>query len=165
MRPGQLRNAPIKRSGSFTTRPVLVPGKPSRLSPQRSTGRKDTGFSATVKAAVRERARYRCEACGAYLGDCGGQLQHRLARRMGGSRSPLISTAANAALLCGTPNSGCHGRAESRDRDMNAEGFWLESWQSPLAEPIMLHGSGSGVTVWLTEDGHYSLAPVGGGIA
>ena len=45
---------------------------------------------------------------------------------------------------------------------MQARGYWLESWQDPRAEPVMIAGEDGGVTVWLTDDGGYSLtAPCG----
>ena len=49
-----------------------------------------TGFSDEVKALCRARARFHCEACGIWLGEHGGQIQHRLARGAGGSRDPVV---------------------------------------------------------------------------
>ena len=59
----------------------------------------------------------------------------------------------NAALLCGTPQSGCHGACERRDARYRAMGFWLYSSDEP--QPVMLHGEQGGATVWLTDDGRY----------
>jgi len=122
----------------------------------------ETGFSDEVKALCRARAQFCCEACGVWLGEKGGNVQHRLARQAGGSKDPLINSVVNAANLCGTPLTGDHGLAESRDPRMKAEGFWLERGQDPAAEPILWHapGGGSGVRKWLTPDGGYSdVAP------
>ena len=117
-----------------------------------------TGFSDEVKAAIRARARDCCEACGIHLGPKGGQCQHRLARGTGGSRDPVVGSVVNGALLCGTPFTGDHGLAESRDARMHEEGFWLEHGQDPAAEPILWHAprGGNSVRKWLTPDGGYS---------
>ena len=100
----------------------------------------------------------RCEAGGEWLGRYGGDIQHRLARGTGGSKDPLVNSIVNAANLCGTPFTGDHGLAESRDARMHEEGFWLEHGQDPAAEPILWHapGGGSGVRKWLTPEGGYS---------
>ena len=118
----------------------------------------ETGFSDAVKALCRARAKSCCEACGMWLGERGGQIQHRLARGTGGSKDPVIASVVNASLLCGTPATGDHGLAESRDARMHKEGFWLEHGQDPAAEPILWHapGAGRGVRKWLTPEGGYS---------
>ena len=115
-----------------------------------------------MKLQVRTRAgggdpdEARCECCGCFLGRYGGQVQHLVARGMGGTSNPVLKTAANAALLCGTAQSGDHGLAESRDREMGAKGFWLPQGTDPRAVPMMLASEhGSGVSVWRSEDGHY----------
>ncbi len=113
-----------------------------------------TGFPPSVKRACRVRAgngsieEAACEACGRWLGRYGGQVQHIRARGTGGS-----SGIENAALLCGTPQSGCHGACERRDARYRAMGFWLYSSDEP--QPVMLHGEQGGATVWLTDDGRY----------
>jgi hypothetical protein len=58
-----------------------------------------------------------CENCGIHLGRYGGQIQHRHARKNGGSRNPVTGGMANAGLLCGTPDDPrtCHGKCEKRD--------------------------------------------------
>lgn len=131
---------------------------------ERTVASRQTGFPRPVKLAVRTRAgngdigAASCESCGAWLGRYGGQVQHIVARGMGGTSDPVLSTAVNAALLCGTPvdKSTCHGLAESRDREMGARGFWLPQGSDPRLEPMMLHSPhGSGVLVWRSEDGRY----------
>ena len=148
--PGPSRRAPLRN------RPREAAGQPQRRS------RRDTGFSPAVKIQVRTRAGNgcaddaRCECCGCFLGRYGGQVQHLVARGMGGTSNPVLKTAANAALLCGTAQSGDHGLAESRDREMGAKGFWLPQGTDPRAVPMMLASEhGSGVSVWRSEDGHY----------
>jgi hypothetical protein len=121
--------------------------------------RRATGFPARVKLLVRTRSGLGeiedacCESCGLHLGRYGGQVQHIIARGMGGTTRPVLGTAANGALLCGlTPQDGCHGAAESRDAGMRARGFWLEQGSDPALEPMALH---TGAVVWRSEDGSY----------
>ena len=171
VRPGNgLRRPPLRRSSSLTPGPGLARTVPLRSSsPERaaapkakSAPRRETGFSAAVKLACRTRAgggdleQARCECCGIWLGRYGGQIQHIVARGMGGTSNPVLSTAANAALLCGTAQSGDHGLAESRDREMGAKGFWLPQGTDPRMVPMMLASEhGPGVLVWRSEDGRY----------
>ncbi len=121
-----------------------------------------TGFSPRVRLLVRTRAGSGyagdacCEACGVFLGEDGGQLQHRLARGHGGSRDPVVASAANAALLCGTSFTGCHGACEARHKpeakEMLARGFWIKHGVGlefdPRFVPVILFG---GVERWLSE--------------
>jgi hypothetical protein len=124
----------------------------------------ETGFSEAVRKLTRKRAQYCCEADGMFLGEHGGQVQHIVARGKGGTSDPVIDSVVNAALLCGTPFTGCHGLCEARDPRMKAEGFYLDHGQDPAAEPFLWHapGDGSGVLKWRTADGGYSdTLPVG----
>ena len=119
-----------------------------------------TGFSPRVRKLVRTRAgngypeQACCESCGIWLGEHGGQLQHRLARGSGGSKDPVVGSAANAVLLCGTPQSLCHGLAESRDpkHGMERRGFVIRHGVGPAFDPryvpLVLLGD---VRVWLSE--------------
>lgn len=115
-----------------------------------------TGPNAATRALVYEREDNRCAACGRYLADGAWKsVQHRLARGQGGGNEPW-----NLILLCGSATSpGCHLSCERREAHLNAQGFWLWSWQDPRAEPVMIHGENGGATVWLTDDGGYSLVP------
>lgn len=142
-------------------KPVPVRAVPS-LRP-----RTETGFPRSVKLAARRRAgggeacEARCESCGKHLGLHGGQVQHRLARKAGGSRSAIVNGISNAAVLCGTPVSGCHGRAEARDPGMRDLGFWIESGKGREYDPRFIPvtrmlASGERETVFLSEDGSYS---------
>lgn len=125
---------------------------------RKPAARPETGFSRKVKLTVRTRAGEgciedaRCECCGVELGRYGGQVQHIVARGMGGTSNPVRSTAANGALLCGTPQSGDHGLAESRDKEMRRKGFWLPQGTDPRMVPMILW---SGAEAWRTEDGRY----------
>ena len=146
-----------------------TPGPPSadlRTNEVARPGRKrcrETGFPAPVRLAVRIRAgngdpeQAECEACSAWLGRHGGQVQHIVARGNGGSRLRNIIT--NAALLCGTSLTGCHGLCERRDPHMRAMGFWRKTTDEP--SPVMLHGQDGGLLVWLTPAGGYEVARPG----
>lgn len=160
----------MRRTG-FKTRTSWSPAVPllSGTGKTKSAPRRETGFSRTVKLQVRKRAGGGfvelacCEACGVELGRYGGEIQHRLSRGMGGSTDPVVTSCANAVLLCGhgaAPiRSGCHGACEDRLRHLSqdGEGFWIEHGNGPDYDPryvaILLHGAGSGLPVWLAEDG------------
>jgi hypothetical protein len=108
-----------------------------------------------TKLAIRTRAGNgdpddaRCEATGVWLGRYGGEIQHRNARRAGGSR--LRNNIANGALLSGE----AHRLAEARDPHMHEAGFWLLSTEDALQVPILLAGQDGGMQVWLDDSAHY----------
>jgi hypothetical protein len=141
------------------------PAREAAGKPQRQA-RRDTGFSRAVKLQVRTRAgngdpdEARCECCGIGLGRDRGQIQHIVARGMGGTSNPVLGTAANGALLCGTPQSGDHGLAESRDPGMRAKGFWLPQGTDPRLVPMTLW---SGEVAWRPEHGTDYLRKAPGG--
>jgi hypothetical protein len=178
---GNLQRTELRRTGGLArtsglTRTASLPRTPWKpavpyLAAQgksAATRRGGTGFSRSVKLKVRTRAgngdpdNAKCECCGIWLGRRHGQVQHRVGRGAGGCTDAVINGLANAALLCGTPHSGCHGKATAFDRDLAAEakGFWIKrgttAEHDPRCVPIMLaSGRGSGVRVWLSEDGGY----------
>jgi hypothetical protein len=134
--------------------------------------RRETGFPAPVKLAVRVRAgqgdaeQACCESCGRWLGRYGGEVQHRLARKAGGTRSRVINGKANGALLCGNRYEGCHKLAEDRDEDMRRRGWWIRDGRGPDHDPRLVpvefvSAHGLKRTVWLAEDGSYSEVPRG----
>jgi hypothetical protein len=138
-----------------------------------------SGFSRKVILTVRARAgggdpdEARCEACGRWLGKAGGgdrgQVQHRRARKAGGSRDPVTNGPANAGLLCGTPQDPrtCHGKCEKRDPLMKANGWWIEMGSGPEHDPrrvpVILHSDDA--PWWLGEDGRYLDEDPGLGMA
>jgi hypothetical protein len=186
---GNLQRTELRRTGGLArtsglTRTASLPRTPWKpevpylaagpAGAERADGRsaaktkRDTGFSRKTKLKVRTRAgngdpdMALCECCGIWLGRRHGQVQHRVGRGSGGCTDAVINGLANAALLCGTPHSGCHGKATAFDRDLAAEakGFWIKrgttAEHDPRCVPIMLaSGRGSGVRVWLSEDGGY----------
>jgi hypothetical protein len=177
------RTVPLERGKPLTARTGLSRGTglPAVSARRAAAGgtvksaatRSETGFSRSVKLKVRTRAGNGdpalalCEACGLWLGRRHGQVQHRVGRGAGGCKDEVINGPANAALLCGTPHTGCHGRATIFAADMGPEdkGFWIGRGTTPECDPrnvpIKLASEhGSGILVYLAADG---LGPDGTG--
>jgi hypothetical protein len=151
----------VKRGGQLARSPMARRKSSLRSSTvrERTAPRRDTGPDRAARALVYEREGLRCAACGISLASPGAwrSVQHRLARGQGGGNELW-----NLILLCGSATSpGCHRKCEDRGGHMNAQGFWLWSWQDPRTEPVMLHGDGGGITVWLDGTGGYSTEPPG----
>ena len=139
------RSAPRRTSGSGK----LTPPAPSEFS-------RETKLMARLRAGNGEIEAAMCEACGLWLGRCGGQVQHIVGRGMGGCRDAIINGITNAALLCGTPSTGCHGLATAFGAEIGARGFWLKHGTDPRFAPMMLASPhGSGILVWRSADGRY----------
>lgn len=126
-----------------------------------------TGFSHAVRALVRVRAgggeieRAVCECCGVWCGPLLGEIQHVVARGMGGTSLAVMNSAANGALLCGSAvlRSGHHGAAEKREPEMELKGFYVKGRSDPRTVPMTLSG---GREVYRSEDGQYlDEAPMG----
>ena len=115
-----------------------------------------SGFSPRVRRLVRTRAGGGfagdacCESCGVWLGETGGEHQHRVARGAGGCKDAVINGPSNCALMCYV----CHRRAESRNSkyQMEARGFVIRHGVGPEFDPryvpLVLVGD---VRVWLSE--------------
>lgn len=149
------RSEGLRSSSALKTVATLKRSQPKHAAPR------DTGPSQKTRGLVLARDGFQCVACGKGVGGActWWSLQHRKARGQGGGNSPQ-----NLIVLCGSATSeGCHRRCEDRDREFNGRGYWLHSWEDPALVPVMLFSEhGSGITVWLTEDGEYSLeAPAG----
>jgi len=119
-----------------------------------------TGFSRAVKILVRLRAgggdleAAVCEACGVWCGPLLGEIQHVVARGMGGTSLAVMNGVANGSLLCGSAvlRSGHHGAAEARDPEMERNGFWIKGRKDPRTVPMTLW---DGREVYRSEDGRY----------
>jgi hypothetical protein len=162
------RTEPMSRGNGFQRKPGAP--RPARAVAERRPKASFGEFSDATKLLCRTRAgngdvkHALCEACGIWLGEEGGQIQHIVARGSGG-RGPKapwwIASVVNAALLCGTPFTLCHGRCERREAEMGPDGmgFWLKDAHDPSKESFMLHGRDGGATFYRTVDGGYSTAP------
>ncbi|HZR50048.1 MAG TPA: hypothetical protein VFB06_11070 [Streptosporangiaceae bacterium] len=123
-----------------------------------------TGFSRAVKILVRQRAgggdieQALCEACGVWCGPLLGEIQHIVARGMGGTSLAVLNSPANSGLLCGSAvlRSGCHGAAEKRDPQLEIRGFYIKGGRDPRTVPMTLY---DGREVYRTEDGRYAKKP------
>jgi hypothetical protein len=119
-----------------------------------------TGFSDDVKLATRRRAgggdlfEAVCEACGAWLGEKLGEIQHVVARGAGGTSLDVMDSCANAALLCGSAvwHEGSHAEAEDRDPQMGRTGSSSCTARTPGTVPMKLH---DGRDVYRSVDGSY----------
>jgi len=105
----------------------------------------------TAKRRVLLRDSGICQACGALAVD----VQHRVARGLGGTRDPKRAYGmCNLVALC----RPCHEIAESRDQGMYNRGFWLLSTDDPARLPIRAATEYGEELRWLLPDGGVSLA-------
>lgn len=114
---------------------------------------RDTGPSDAMRQRVYIRDAWSCVACGRNLETVTWRsIQHRVARGVGGG-----NTFPNLILLCGSATSaGCHRKAEDRDPDMHAKGYWLRSHEDPATTPILLVTEFTERWVLPTADGTYA---------
>lgn len=115
-----------------------------------------TGPSPAVRKLVLERDGYRCVCCGRSVIGWPYSLQHRLRRSQGGDSTPV-----NLVTVLGTGTTGHHARIDSRaDPNDEARGYTVRSWDDPAQIPVMVFSQGgSGMTVWLSSNGHYLFEP------
>jgi len=88
-------------------------------------------------AAVKLRARNRCERCGT-TESLRWSLHHRKPRGMGGTKNPLINEPSNLLYLCGSGTEGCHGWVESNRADSYALGLLVYRDHDPAEIPVTL---------------------------
>lgn len=95
-----------------------------------------TAVSREVRGICLERARWRCEYCyGPLDGAFGYSLQHRAARRAGGSRNARLGEPPNLLVLCGSGTTGCHGWVEDHPTDAYEQGLALRTGWDPEQTP------------------------------
>jgi hypothetical protein len=108
-------------------------------------------FTPQVQEQIRDRAKGRCEMCGALA--LYHQIHHRRPRGMGGSKDPACGTAANGLFV----HPGCHAKIESNRDQAYEKGYLVRQGQDPAAVPVRkgLH--------WylLGEDGSLTVVPQG----
>lgn len=98
------------------------------------------GFSKATVAQIVARDEGRCARCGASVQADGRgmswSVHHRRPRGMGGTKSPVVASASNGVVLCGSGTTGCHGWVESH-RDMGRLDGWLvPQWRDPADVPV-----------------------------
>lgn len=122
-------------------------------------------ISGKVREAVRERDDFSCVACGKSVIGRPYSLQHRRARKRGGSRLPWIDQPQNLITACGTATTpDCHWNVmESRDPagDAQSRGYVISEWPEldPRFIPVHVVGEFGTSKVWLTPDGGLSNDP------
>lgn len=104
---------------------------------------RDTGPSSQTRALVAKRDKDTCQRCGKAVG-AGREfnLQHRMARGMGGRRGAIaevLNEAPNLITLCGTGTTGCHGWIEAHPAEAMRTGFRVPSWADPATVPVLTH--------------------------
>jgi 5-methylcytosine-specific restriction protein A len=106
-------------------------------------------FTDKVREAVVERAGNRCERCGLPVNGK-AQYHHRRPRGMGGSKDPVVGTAANCLFL----HPACHTFIESYRQKALRSGYLVTQYQDPEEIPVKRWDG----WVLLGQDG--SLQPV-----
>ncbi|TYK45217.1 HNH endonuclease [Actinomadura decatromicini] len=139
------RRVPLRE---VSAKRAAATGKPTRP--------RDTGPDRTTRELVLERDDWACFCCGATIIGQQYSLQHRLARRLGGTSDPLINSPANLVTLLGSATTECHGRVEGRHSADHVAGYRLKTGQDPANTPVLHWRYGP---VLLGHDG--SIEPVG----
>ncbi len=101
-----------------------------------------TAVSPAVRETVLIRAGYVCERCyGPLDGVHGYSLQHRAARRMGGSKLAHLGDPTNLLALDGSGVTGCHGWVEDHPAEAYSLGLALRTGWNPDQTPYCdVHG-------------------------
>ncbi len=117
-----------------------------------------TGFPSAVATMVLVRDQGCCAYCGRHVSGLRGRewsIHHRKPRGMGGSGSPVVSSAANGVVLCGNGTMSCHGAVEKKREAAKLLGFLIptNSIIDPVDVPIRhaIHG-----WVLLRNDGTFT---------
>lgn len=101
------------------------------------------------RRAVMERDDWTCRECGAMA----TEVQHRVARGMGGTADPRIAFGlANGVALC----ARSHRLAEKRDPGLYDRGFWRWQGEDPAEVPITAAAEWGQERLWLLPDGETS---------
>jgi 5-methylcytosine-specific restriction protein A len=104
-------------------------------------------FTDDVRKVIQSRAKDRCEICGSLA--LYHQIHHRRPRGMGGSKDPVVGSAANGIWV----HPHCHSKIES-ERERARENGWLVPQASdPSKVPFKKYNG----WVMLNEDGTYTM--------
>jgi hypothetical protein len=128
-------------------------------------------ISDAVRTAVLERDGHACVCCGRSIYGQRYSLQHRRARKAGGSRLRWIDQPQNLVTVCGSATSpdGCHFQVmESRDplRDAQTLGYVISEWPQldPKFIPVHVVTEFQTAKVWLTPGGGLADYPPAEGV-
>ena len=95
-----------------------------------------TGPNQATRLLVANRDHWRCVRCGCDLSDGSGNLQHRRARGMGGTRRSDVNAPHNLILLCGSGTTGCHGHVETHREEARRAGWAVPQSADPGDVPV-----------------------------
>jgi hypothetical protein len=101
----------------------------------------------TPREQVLARSGGACERCGRNLQASifGYSVHHRLARGMGGTKTP--DDAYRLVVLCGSGVTGCHGWVESNRAAAEAQGWLIRHGVTkPIDVPVFADGSWYAIT-------------------
>ncbi|ETK36174.1 HNH endonuclease [Microbispora sp. ATCC PTA-5024] len=114
-----------------------------------------------VRKLVLERDNHSCVCCGRSIIGQPYSLQHRRARKMGGSRLPWIDQPQNLITVYGSATTGCHARMESRGQADKSRGYVIPAWPEidPRFIPVQVVTEFGPARVWLTPEGGLSNDP------
>ena len=123
-------------------------------------GSRDTGPTPETVMALFKRDDGRCALDGAPIRGNRGwdwSVQHRMARKGGGTIRAFINLPGNLVLLCGSGTVGCHFRVESNGLWARDNGFKVREGQLLPAEVPIVHAVHG--RVLLADGGTWTEAP------
>lgn len=117
--------------------------------------------SAKVRKLVLERDNYACVCCGRSIIGQPYSLQHRRAKKMGGSRLPWIDQPQNLVTVLGSGTTDCHARMEARGAADKFKGYVISEWPQidPRFIPVEVVSEDGRRWMWLTPDGRRTFTP------
>lgn len=89
-------------------------------------------FTEKTRNVIRSRADNRCEMCGVRCDS--GQIHHRQARGMGGSKDMESRSAANGLYL----HERCHFTIERNRTEAYENGWLVHKWETSEDKPVLM---------------------------